>query len=98
MRSGGRRAGLGNRRAGALAIALLAAGACAGGSSSSSRPVPSLSSSPAAAAAFEAIRASWNTPIRAVPQVLEVQVTAFLQRFPDDGLAPLAHVYLALLA
>jgi hypothetical protein len=60
--------------------------------------VPSLASSPAAGAAFEAIRAAWNTPIRAVPQVLEVQVVSFLERFPDDGLAPLAHVYLALLA
>lgn len=60
--------------------------------------MPSLASSPAAAAAFEAIRASWNTPVRAVPQVLESQVVAFLIRFPDDGLAPLAHVYLALLA
>ncbi|HEX8789684.1 MAG TPA: hypothetical protein VF765_01945 [Polyangiaceae bacterium] len=88
------------RRAGIAALAggMLAAGACAGGSSSSTRPVPSLASSPAAAAAFEAIRAAWNTPIRAVPQVLEVQVVSFLVRFPDDGLAPLAHVYLALLA
>lgn len=77
---------------------MLAAGACAGGSSSSTRPVPSLASSPAAAAEFEFIRAAWNTPIRAVPQVLEVQVASFIQRFPDDGLAPLAHVYLALLA
>jgi hypothetical protein len=100
MRRVGRRAGLGHgpRRAGALTGALLVVGACASGSSSSSRPVPSLASSPGAAAAFEAIRAAWNTPIRAVPQVLEVQVNSFLQRFPDDGLAPLAHVYLALLA
>jgi hypothetical protein len=77
---------------------MAAAGACAGGSSSNARPEPSLASSPAAAGAFEAIRASWNTPVRAVPQVLEGQVNAFLIRFPDDGLAPLAHVYLALLA
>lgn len=81
-----------------LAGALLAAGACTAGSSSATRPVPSLASSPAAAAAFESIRAAWNTPIRAVPQVLEVQVNSFLERFPDDGLAPLAHVYRALLA
>lgn len=77
---------------------LVAAGACAGGSSSSGRPVPSLASSPGAAAAFEQIRASWNTPVRAVPQVLEGQVNGFLIRFPEDGLAPLAHVYVALLA
>jgi hypothetical protein len=103
MRRGERRAGS-RFRGGRLAVlaavpcTLVAAWACGGGSSSSARPVPSLASSPGAAAAFESIRAAWNTPIRAVPQVLEVQVDMFLQRFPDDGLAPLAHVYRALLA
>src|SRR4029077_15433590 len=92
-----RRFGL--RRAGALlaASALATAGACAGGVSQP-KPVPTLASTPAAAAAFEEIREDWPKPERAAREGLRGLLERFLAKFPDDALVPLAHVYLSLVA
>jgi len=89
-----------DRSARALALAVattaaLAAGACAGGSQSST-PTASLASTPAAAAAFAPIREAWRTAARTPAATLRTQLEGFLAQYPKDGLAPLAHVYLAL--
>jgi hypothetical protein len=78
-------------------LALGAVGACAT-SSGEARPSPALASSPAAASAFEAIREAWRNPDRVNAATLRDSVERFLARFPSDGLVPLAHVYLALVA
>jgi hypothetical protein len=62
------------------------------------KPVPTLASSPQAAAAFDEIRQAWGAPDRANAAELRQRLEGFLLRFPRDGLVPLAHVYLALLA
>jgi hypothetical protein len=77
--------------------ALLAAGACAGGSTGPT-PVATLASSPGAAAAFDAIREAWRDPRRAARAPLRVQLEQFVAQYPRDGLVPLAHVFLALVA
>jgi hypothetical protein len=81
----------------AAAAALIAVGACAGGASGP-KPVPALASSPQAAAAFKQIREAWDEPDRTSPAALRELLESFLPRFPNDGLVPLARVYLALLA
>ena len=92
-----RRSGL--RRAGALlaAAGAAAAGACAGGVSEP-KPVPTVASTPPAAAAFEEIREAWTKPERAAREALRGLLERFVAKFPDDALVPLAHVYLALVA
>jgi hypothetical protein len=62
------------------------------------KPVPTLASSPRAAAAFEEIRQGWGQPARVGAAELRQRLESILVRFPGDGLVPLAHVYLALLA
>jgi hypothetical protein len=57
-----------------------------------------LASSPAAGAAFEAIREAWRSPDRVNPATLRDSIERFLARFPSDGLVPLARVFLALVA
>src|SRR5580692_9326634 len=89
-----------DRSARALAAAVattaaLAAGACAGGSQTST-PAASLASTPAAAMAFAPIRDAWRTSARTPAETLRTQLEAFLAQYPKDGLAPLAHVYLAI--
>lgn len=83
--------------AAAAAGALLAAGACTGGSTGPT-PVATLPSSPAAAAAFDAIREAWRDPRRTTPAPVRAQLEQFIQQYPRDGLVPLAHVFLALVA
>jgi hypothetical protein len=87
----------------ALAAIAVAAGATAGvvacaSSSTEPRPTPALASSPAAGAAFEAIREAWRTPDKVNVAALRASIESFLVRFPNDGLAPLARVFLALVA
>lgn len=79
----------------AAAGALLAAGACAGGSTGPT-PVATLASTPAAAAAFDAVRESWRERPQAAAAALRARIEQFLAQYPRDGLVPLAHVYLAL--
>jgi len=86
-------------RAAALALALVLEAAC-GGRRAAPKPVAMLPSSPAAAAAFEAIREAWEESDRSNDIVLRVALRSrlerFLDEFPHDGLAPLAKVALAL--
>src|SRR6516225_7732219 len=98
------------RRRSALALAGIAIGGTAAGgasvvascapasSGSEHRPTPALASSPAAGAAFEAIREAWRTPDKVNVATLRASIESFLARFPSDGLVPLARVYLALVA
>jgi hypothetical protein len=79
----------------AAAIALAGAGACAGGASEST-PVPTLPSSPRAARAFDEIREAWGKPEHVTVAALRQLLEHFIARFPNDGLIPLARVYLAL--
>jgi hypothetical protein len=88
-------------RAAALAFACsaaLAAGAACGGSGQGATPVPSLATTPAAGAFFNSLRDAWRKPDRVPPVVLRAEIETFLRSWPGDGLAPLAHVYLALVA
>src|SRR5580658_4754618 len=62
------------------------------------QPVATLSSSPDAAAAFEAIREAWRNPDRIAPDALRRMIERFLIDHPKDGLVPLASVSLALVA
>jgi hypothetical protein len=80
-----------------LVGAALVAAACAGGASSS-RPVATLSSSPSAASDFEAIRAAWLAEPRTSPAAMKTRLEQFVAQYPKDGLIPLAHVLLALVA
>jgi hypothetical protein len=57
-----------------------------------------VASSPAAAAAFDAIREAARDPERTPPAALRAKLEQFLAAYPRDGLVPLAHVYLALAA
>jgi hypothetical protein len=85
-------------RAVGAGLALVWVVACgAGGGFAGPSPVASLASSPQAKTAFEAIRSAWTDRDRS-PADLRVAVDTFLLRFPHDGLAPLARVFLALTA
>ena len=53
-------------------------------------PVPSLASKPEAVRAFAPLREDWEQR-----RLDRGRIVSFLRRFPDDGLAPLARVYLA---
>ena len=80
------------------ALALVWVAACGGGGGfTGPHPVAALASSPHAKASFEAIRSAWSDRHRKPPE-LRAAVDAFLERFPHDGLAPLARVFLALVA
>jgi hypothetical protein len=57
-----------------------------------------LPSSPRSAAAFDAIRAAWNDPARSKPEALRSMLDGFLARYPNDDVAPMARVALALVA
>jgi|SRR5579859_1445798 len=85
--------------AAAAAAALLAvpAVACSSGPPGP-RPVAMVASSPAAAAAFDAIREAARDPERTTLAALRAKIEQFLAAYPRDGLVPLAHVYLALAA
>jgi hypothetical protein len=82
-----------------LTAAMTLAAAC-GGRRASTKPVPTLASSPAAAAAFEAIREAWEESDRSNDIVLRVALRSRLERFiaqyPGDGLVPMAEVALAM--
>jgi hypothetical protein len=78
--------------------AALAGGAACGGAAAGPTPVPSLASTPAAGAFFNSLREAWRKPDRVPPVVLRAEIETFLHSWPGDGLAPLAHVYLALVA
>jgi hypothetical protein len=78
--------------------ALLGGGAACVGSGSGPTPVPSLATTPAAAAFFASLRDGLRRPDRVPPLVLRAEIESFLRGFPSDGLVPLAHVYLALVA
>jgi hypothetical protein len=95
--------GVPRARASALALLVALAGAtaagagCAGGSSDA-KPAPTLASSADSAAAFEAIREAWRDPARTNPAALRARIERFIAQYPSDGLVPLAHVFLALVA
>lgn len=76
----------------------LGGGAACGGSVNGPVPVPALASSPAAADFFAGLRDAWRKPDLVPPAVLRASIETFLRRWPNDGLAPLARVYLALVA
>lgn len=61
------------------------------------RPVPALSSSPEAGVAFQQIRDAWVNPSRVSRADLHAMLDRFVAKFPKDGLAPVAHTYLAFL-
>jgi hypothetical protein len=77
--------------------ALLAALACASGPSGS-KPVAALASTPAAAAAFDAIREAWRKTPRSNLPTLRSPIEQFIAQYPRDGLVPFARVLLALVA
>ena len=84
---------------GAMALgcwAVLAGGAACGSRGLGPTPVPSLSTTPAAAAFFNGLREVWRRPDKVPPSVARAELEAFLRAWPTDGLVPLAHVYLAL--
>jgi hypothetical protein len=88
-------------RAAGLALACGAAVASAqgcGGTSTGPTPVPSLASTPAAGAYFNGLRESFRRSDRVTPVVLRAEIETFLRSWPTDGMVPLAHVYLALVA
>src|SRR5258708_5140640 len=63
---------------------------------SEARPVALLGASPQAAAAVDAIREAWRESDRVPSQELRGKLERFLARFPNDELAVLARVALAL--
>ena len=76
-----------------LALAVLLSIACLVACSRSARqakPVATLSSSPAGAEAFAAVRAKWE-----LRKLDPASVSDFVRRFPNDGAVPLAKVYLS---
>lgn len=80
-----------------LAAAMVIIGACASGVTGP-KPVPTLASSPMAAAAFDEIREEWGDPDRTHHAKLRQLLERFLARFPNDSLVPMARIYLALVA
>jgi hypothetical protein len=78
------------------AVAAVALHGCAGGSDA--KPSPVLASSIESAAAFEAIRDGWRDPARTNPEALRARIEKFIAQYPNDGLVPFAHVFLALVA
>jgi hypothetical protein len=85
--------------AGALAVVVVLGSAC-GGRGAARKPVATLASSPAAAAAFDAIREAWEEADRSNDIVLRVALRSrlerFLAEFPHDGLVPMAEIALAM--
>jgi hypothetical protein len=79
-------------RSSAAILALCMAFACSR-SARKAEPVASLARSPQAAAEFAPIRESWEQR-----RVQKNQVEAFLARWPKDGTAPIAKLYLVFLA
>jgi hypothetical protein len=82
----------------AIALALIGgtlANACGGGTAEP-LPVASLASSTAAGVGFERIRDEWDRATDDDRESLRRDLTAFIDQFPKDGVAPLARVYLAL--
>ncbi|HEX3770335.1 MAG TPA: hypothetical protein VHV30_05700 [Polyangiaceae bacterium] len=75
-------------------------GPACGGRRAGNKPVATIASSPAAAAAFEAIREAWEESDRSNDLLLRVALRSRLERFiaqfPGDGLVPMAEVALAL--
>lgn len=83
----------------AIALALFGGATCAvacGGGATEPRPVASLGSSTSAGRAFERIRDEWSRPTDTSRKALRDDLQAFVVTFQNDGLASLAHVYLAL--
>ena len=72
-----------------LALTLAALAACSR-SAREPKPVPTLSGTPEAAEEFVRLRETWE--MRKVEPALALE---FIRRFPSDGAAPLAKVYLA---
>lgn len=60
------------------------------------RPVPSVASSTSSARAFERIRDEWLHTTDADRQALRRDIDGFVATYPNDGLAPIARVYLVL--
>jgi hypothetical protein len=95
MRSGRRGRSL---RRGALVLATSAAAlaaiyAC--GRPSDSMPEASFAKTTPAGNEFALIRAAWVDPAHVSRPVVQGMLVRFLSRYPDDGLAPVAHAYLA---
>ncbi|MCL2449432.1 MAG: hypothetical protein FWD17_10830, partial [Polyangiaceae bacterium] len=87
-----------DRRTVAAAAVVASAMACGtAGEFAGPNPVPTLSSSPPAKAAFDAIRSARADRDRS-PAELRTDIELFLARYPRDGLAPLARIFLALVA
>ncbi len=76
----------------ALACAFFACGRGGGGD----RPVAPLASTTFSANLFDAIREAWNDPTQSGRDRLRRMLRQFLAAYPNDGLAPLARLYLVL--
>jgi hypothetical protein len=87
-----RRAGIGIAIAGSVAGCVAS---CSTGTAEP-RPVPSLASTTRSALAFERIRDEWVHATDADRQTLRQDIERFIASFPNDGLAPMARVYLVL--
>ena len=73
-----------------LGALVLAGSVACGRGTKAQDPVPSLARKPEAVRAFAPIRDDWEQR-----RLERGRIVSFLRRFPDDGLAPLARVYLA---
>ncbi|MDP9152542.1 MAG: hypothetical protein M3O36_21660, partial [Myxococcota bacterium] len=60
--------------------------------------MPTLASTPQSSADFQTIRDVWRNSEEATPAALRALLAGFLARYPGDGLAPLARVYVAFVA
>jgi hypothetical protein len=72
--------------------------ACGGGSASEPAPTAALASSRAAQEAFRPLKQRFATSDVAGRAALEPSLTRFVATYPQDGLAPLARLYLGLIA
>ena len=73
-------------------------GGCGGRGGGDTAPVASLASSRGAQEAFRPLKQRFVTSDRAGRGRLEPNLTWFVATYPDDGLAPLARLYLGLIA
>jgi hypothetical protein len=92
----GKRAILGALAGAALTGFALVMGAACGGGTHGPKPTATLASSPEAAIEFHLILQEWSN-IDKARSALRLRIERFVRKFPDDGLAPLARVYLSFL-
>src|SRR5882762_9045364 len=79
-------------------VLLCALSACGGRSASDPAPTAALAQSRAAQESFRPLKQRFVSSDRTGRAVLEPNLTWFVATFPDDGLTPLARLYLGLIA